>query len=87
MAQAKGPTIDLAKERFEVERKEITLSIHANSRGKYLKIVEFTHGRKNISMVPEPGWEEFQARLSKAIDDARANPAFDVPVPPAVSVS
>jgi hypothetical protein len=62
-----------AKE-VQIERKHFYVEFRENNRGKFLRITEEAHGRRNTIIVPSTGVEEFTA----AIDDVLATPATHV---------
>lgn len=54
----------------QIERKHFYIEFRENDRGKFLRITEEAHGRRNTVIVPSTGLEEFTA----AIDDVLATP-------------
>lgn len=50
---------------LQIERKHFYVEFRENDRGKFLRITEEAHGRRNTIIVPSTGLEEFTA----AIDD------------------
>jgi hypothetical protein len=56
-----------AKE-LQIERKHFYVEFRENDRGRFLRITEEAHGRRNTIIVPSTGLEEFNA----AIDDVLA---------------
>jgi hypothetical protein len=57
-----------AKE-LQIERKHFYVEFRENDRGRFLRITEEAHGRRNTNIVPSTGLEEFNA----AIDDVLAS--------------
>ena len=57
-----------AKE-LQIERKHFYVEFRENNRGRFLRITEEAHGRRNTIIVPSTGLEEFNA----AIDDVLAS--------------
>ncbi|HEY2104013.1 MAG TPA: DNA-binding protein [Chthoniobacterales bacterium] len=57
-----------AKE-LQIERKHFYVEFRENDRGRFLRITEEAHGRRNTIIVPSTGLEEFNA----AIDDVLAS--------------
>jgi len=57
-----------AKE-LQIERKHFYVEFRENDRGRFLRITEEAHGRRNTIIVPSTGLEEFTA----AIDDVLAS--------------
>lgn len=53
-----------AKE-LQIERKRFQVEFRENERGKFLRITEEAHGRRNTIIVPSTGFTDFTA----AIDD------------------
>jgi hypothetical protein len=56
-----------AKE-LQIERKHFYVEFRENERGKFLRITEEAHGRRNTIIVPSTGVDDFTA----AIDDVLA---------------
>ena len=56
-----------AKE-VQIERKHFYVEFRENERGRFLRITEEAHGRRNTIIVPSTGTNEFTA----AIDDVLA---------------
>ena len=56
-----------AKE-LQIERKHFYVEFRENDRGKFLRISEEAHGRRNTIIVPSTGVDDFTA----AIDDVLA---------------
>ena len=56
-----------AKE-LRIERKRFYVQIRENHQGRFLRITEEAHGRRNTIIVPSTGTNEFTA----AIDDVLA---------------
>jgi 3-dehydroquinate dehydratase len=57
-------TLIEAKE-LQIERKHFYVEFCENNRGKFLRIIEEAHGRRNTIIVPSTGVDDFTA----AIDD------------------
>ena len=57
-----------AKE-LQIERKHFYVEFRENDRGRFLRITEEAHGRRNTIIVPSTGLEEF----NPAIDDVLAS--------------
>ena len=56
-----------AKE-VQIERKRFHFEFRENERGRFLRITEEAHGRRNTIIIPSTGLDEFTA----AIDDILA---------------
>src|SRR6266550_5329209 len=69
-ASGKMDNIIEAKE-LQIERKHFYVEFRENQRGRFLRITEEAHGRRNTIIVPSTGLEEFNA----AIDDVLASTA------------
>ena len=54
---------------LQIERKHFYVEFRENDRGRFLRITEEAHGRRNTIIVPSTGLEEFNA----AIDDVLAS--------------
>ncbi len=52
-----------AKE-LQIERKHFHVELRENDRGKFLRITEEAHGRRNTIIVPSTGVDEFTAAIS-----------------------
>ena len=66
------PADTIRTERLEVERKTFVFQLQENARGRFLRITEEAHGRKNAIVVPAPGLTDF-ARLLGAVSEAGPN--------------
>ncbi len=65
-------TILEAKE-VQIERKRFHLEFRENDRGRFLRITEEAHGRRNTIIVPSTGLNEFTAAIDDVLgDDAPA---------------
>ena len=62
-----------AKE-VHIERKHFYVEFRENDRGKFLRITEEAHGRRNTIIVPSTGLEEFTAAIGDVLapEQARA---------------
>jgi hypothetical protein len=59
-----------AKE-LQIERKRFHVELRENDRGKFLRITEETHGRRNTIMVPTTGVEDFTAAIGEVLSTER----------------
>ncbi len=57
----------IQSKQLQIERKHFQLELRENDRGKFLRITEEAHGRRNTIIVPSTGLEEFAAAISEAI--------------------
>jgi hypothetical protein len=67
-------TIIEAKE-LQIERKYFYVELRENDRGKFLRITEETHGRRNAIIVPSTGLEEFRAAITEVVSLDRVTSA------------
>ena len=65
-----GPEMDniIETKEVQIERKHFYVEFRENDRGRFLRITEEAHGRRNTIIVPSTGTDEFTA----AIDDVLA---------------
>ena len=47
---------------LQIERKHFHVELRENDRGKFLRITEEAHGRRNTIIVPSTGVDEFTRR-------------------------
>jgi len=55
-----------AKE-FQIERKRFHVEFRENDRGKFLRITEEAHGRRNTIIVPSTGVNDFTAAIGEVL--------------------
>jgi hypothetical protein len=55
-----------AKE-LRIERKRFYVELRENERGKFLRITEEAHGRRNTIIVPSTGVDDFTAAISEVL--------------------
>lgn len=55
-----------AKE-FQIERKRFHVEFRENDRGKFLRITEEAHGRRNTIIVPSTGVGDFTAAIGAVL--------------------
>ena len=65
----------IAAKELQVERKHFYIEFRENERGRFLRITEEAHGRRNTVIVPSTGLEEFSATLNEVLDATHAAPA------------
>lgn len=61
-----------AKE-LQIERKRFHVEFRENDRGKFLRITEEAHGRRNTIIVPSTGVDEFTAAIGDVLAGAENN--------------
>jgi len=59
-------TVIEAKE-FQIERKHFHVELRENDRGKFLRITEEAHGRRNTIIVPSTGVNDFTAAITEVL--------------------
>jgi hypothetical protein len=64
----------LESRELQVERKHFFIEFRENDRGRFLRITEEAHGRRNTVIIPSTGLEEFERMLNEvlAVNSARA---------------
>ena len=63
-----------AKE-LQIERKHFHVEFRQNERGKFLRITEEAHGRRNTIIVPSTGVDELTAAMGEVIENGERVPA------------
>ena len=63
-----------AKE-LQIERKHFYVELRENERGKFLRITEEAHGRRNSIIVPSSGVDDFTALISEVLIGNGSEPA------------
>ena len=51
----------------QIERKYFHVELRENDRGKFLRITEEAHGRRNTIIVPSTGVGEFNAAINEVL--------------------
>ena len=51
----------------QIERKIFHVEFRENDRGKFLRITEEAHGRRNTIIVPSTGVDDFTAAISEVV--------------------
>jgi hypothetical protein len=52
---------------LQVERKHFFIEFRENERGRFLRITEEAHGRRNTVIIPSTGLEEFGILLNEVL--------------------
>jgi hypothetical protein len=60
---------------LQIERKHFYVEFRENERGRFLRITEEAHGRRNTIIVPSTGVDEFTAAIGDVIENAERAPA------------
>ena len=63
-----------AKE-LQIERKHFYVELRENDRGKFLRITEEAHGRRNSIIVPSTGVDDFTAIIAEVLTNGETAPA------------
>ena len=58
-----------AKE-LQIERKHFHVELRENDRGKFLRITEEAHGRRNTIIIPSTGVDDFTAAIGEVLHSA-----------------
>ena len=57
----------LESRELQVERKHFFIEFRENERGRFLRITEEAHGRRNTVIIPSTGLEEFERMLNEVL--------------------
>jgi len=60
----------LESRELQVERKHFFIEFRENERGRFLRITEEAHGRRNTVIIPSTGLEEFERALDEVLSAA-----------------
>ncbi len=58
----------IASQQLQVERKRFFIEFCENDRGKFLRITEDSHGRRNHVIVPSTGLGDFADALDEVLE-------------------
>jgi hypothetical protein len=64
----------IASKELQVERKRFVIEFRENARGRFLRITEDAHGRRNTVIVPSTGLNEFMAAADEVCTAANHVP-------------
>jgi len=69
IASPNEPYMDtiLESRELQVERKHFFIEFRENERGRFLRITEEAHGRRNTVIIPSTGIEEFERALDEVL--------------------
>jgi len=70
----------IASRELQVERKHYFIEFRENERGRFLRITEEAHGRRNTVIVPSTGLNEFNAAVDAVIVAANASNASNASI-------
>jgi len=77
----------IASRELQVERKHYFIEFRENERGRFLRITEEAHGRRNTVIVPSTGLNEFNAAVDAVIVAANASNASVASAAPTASTT
>jgi hypothetical protein len=74
------PSMDevIATKEMQIERKYVVIELRENSRGRFLRITEESHGRRNAVIVPSTGLAEFHGAMGEIMKAAGETTAVKV---------
>jgi PurA ssDNA and RNA-binding protein len=72
----------IASQELQVERKHYYIEFRENERGRFLRITEEAHGRRNTVIVPSTGLNEFNAAIDAVVVAANAANGVSPASPP-----
>ena len=65
----------IASKEVQVETKHLCIEFRENNRGRFLRITETAHGRRNAVIIPSTGLADFTSALASVLNLAnRAAP-------------
>jgi PurA-like ssDNA and RNA-binding protein len=73
-ASGKMDNIIEARE-LQIERKHFYVELRENERGRFLRITEEAHGRRNSIIVPSTGVDDFTATIAEVLTNNQGAPA------------
>ena len=62
----------LARRELQIERKQLSIEMRENFRGRFLRIVEKCGGKTNVVIIPDTGINDFYAALDEVIAETNA---------------
>ena len=62
----------LARRELQIERKQMSIEMRENFRGRFLRIVEKCGGKTNVVIIPDTGINDFNAALDGVIAETSA---------------
>lgn len=60
----------IASKEIQVERKHLVIEYRENSQGRFLRITEEAHGRRNTVIVPSTGLADFLNSIAEVLGQA-----------------
>lgn len=58
----------IAAQEVQIERKHFYLEFRENDRGRFLRITEEAHGRRNTIIIPSTGIDDFGNALDEVLN-------------------
>ena len=58
----------IASKEVQVERKHLSIEFRENERGRFLRITETAHGRRNAVIIPSTGLADFTSALAAVLN-------------------
>ncbi len=65
----------IESKQLQIERKLFQVELRENDRGKFLRITEEAHGRRNTIIVPSTGVDQFTAAIGQVLAPHGGMPA------------
>ncbi len=62
----------IAVRQLQIERKHFHVELRENDRGKFLRITEEAHGRRNTIIIPSTGVDDFRSALREVLSEQSA---------------
>src|SRR6476661_7077543 len=69
-----APEETLKSDTIQIERKTFIFTLKENPRGRFLRITEDVHGRRDTIIIPAPGLEDFKRLLDQMVRAANEAP-------------
>ncbi len=66
----------IASRELQVERKHFFIEFRENDRGRFLRITEEAHGRRNSIIIPSTGAADFTALVGEVLATAEQAPVL-----------
>ncbi len=63
----------LARRDIQIERKQVSIEMRENARGRFLRIVEKCGGKANVVILPDTGINDFFAALDEVIAETNTH--------------
>ena len=60
---------------LQIERKNFHIELRENERGKFLRITEEAHGRRNTIIIPSTGVDDFTKAIVEVLSGNGSAPA------------